>query len=195
MKGTRSISGVLETAGRAEGEVMEQTLSKSAELLKSENPLRPDHGIDSPETGNMLHQINLVNDEINSLFHKASEKLGLADSEMRIFYLLCDYPDGLTQSDILAFTGISKQTIHSAVNRMENAGWLARGQRIAHRRKIRLTDEGRRVAEEKIGPFRTREKAILTGWNEEEREIFLTLNERYRDALSQIVKELGSARS
>lgn len=139
---------------------------------------------------NMLHRFNAIYDEISSLYHKASEKLGLADSEMLVLYLIDEHEETLSQSDIMNITGMSKQTIHSAVKRMETSGWLSRAERSGHRRELRLTSAGQQVIREVIEPFREKEESIFADWTAEEKESYLRLNERYRDALRGIVEKL-----
>lgn len=65
----------------------------------------------------MIRRFNVINDEITSLYHQASLKLGFADSEMVILYLLCDY-GMISQRRIIEITGMSKQTVSSSISRM-----------------------------------------------------------------------------
>lgn len=142
------------------------------------------------ENTNMIHRVNTVFDEITSLYHRASEKLGLSDSEMAVLYMICEYGENLSQSDIMNITGMSKQTINSAVGRMEKTGWLTRAERSGHRRDLKLTDSGKQVIREAIVPFREQEETIFADWTSEERETYLRLNYKYRDGLRSIVEKL-----
>ena len=49
-------------------------------------------------------------------------KLGLSDSESMVMYMLYDTQDPLTQSDIVKATGLSKQTLNSAIRKLEKEG-------------------------------------------------------------------------
>lgn len=134
----------------------------------------------------IMKQFNRINDKISLLYHKASRKLGLSDSEMSIFYLLCDYGT-LSQKEIIGLTGMSKQTMSSAVGRMEAAGWLSRGVTAGHRRDLILTEKGQAVVDDVLAPFMEQENRIFETWTEEEKTTFLSLNARYRDELERIV--------
>ena len=137
----------------------------------------------------MIRRFNVINDEITSLYHQASLKLGFADSEMVILYLLCDY-GMISQRRIIEITGMSKQTVSSSISRMENAGWLLRGTKNGHRREITLTESGENLIRNVLRPFIEQEESIFSDWTEDEREIFLKLNRRYRDKLRDIVASI-----
>jgi len=137
----------------------------------------------------MIRRFNVINDEITSLYHQASLKLGFADSEMVILYLLCDY-GMISQRRIIEITGMSKQTVSSSISRMENAGWLLRGTKNGHRREITLTESGENLIRNVLRPFIEQEESIFSDWTEDEKEIFLKLNRRYRDKLRDIVASI-----
>lgn len=141
-------------------------------------------------TDTMMDRYNAVYDDISSLYHKASEKLGLSDSVMLILYLLSEYGETLSQSEITNITGMSKQTVSSAVGRMEKSGWMRRGERSGRRQNLVLTDSGRQIIRDVIEPFRTVEESIFADWTPEEKETYLRLNRKYRDALRKIVENL-----
>lgn len=140
-----------------------------------------------------IQRINQINDEINCLYHAASTKIGLADSEMMILYLLHDH-EKLSQSDIIQRTGMTKQTVNSAIRRMEKDGWIHLGKRTQHRRIISLTLLGKQVLQQVLGPFIQAEEKIFDDWSQEEINLFLKLNCRYRDQLRHIVDHLSLER-
>lgn len=107
-----------------------------------------------------------------------------------ILYLLYSYGEAITQSDIISISGMSKQTINSAVTKMENKGWLTRAERSGQKRSLNLIETGRKILDEVIGPFQELEETIFDDWTDEERRQFLDLNIRYRDALKSIVDKM-----
>lgn len=137
-----------------------------------------------------LDQFNTIADEINSLYHRAAGKMGFSDSEFMILYMLYSYGETITQSDIIAISGMSKQTINSAVTKMEDKGWLTRAERSGRKRSINLTETGRKILNEVIGPFQELEETIFDNWTDEERQQFIELNIRYRDAMKSIVDKM-----
>ena len=137
-----------------------------------------------------IGRLNRLSDEINALYHRASTKMGFADSDMAILYMLCDYGHGLTQSDIISFTGMSKQTVNSSVSRMVKAGWLALGQKNHHRREIFFTEKGQEISNQIMHPFMEMEEHLFDSWSDEERNTYLALHRRYRDALEAMVEAM-----
>lgn len=137
-----------------------------------------------------IRKFNRITDEINALYHQAAKLLGFADSEMIILYMLCDYGT-ITQKDIIACTGMSKQTVSSAVNRMTENGWLKRGSEAGHKRDLIPSEKGKKILEEVIRPFMEEEQGIFDSWREEERQEYLRLHEKYRDALRVKVEKMA----
>ena len=59
--------------------------------------------------------------EITSLYHKAAVKMGISDTVLNILYVLCEKEGQCLQSDIFRLTGISRQTINSAIRKLEKS--------------------------------------------------------------------------
>ena len=60
--------------------------------------------------------------EINALYHEAAVKMGVSDSVQNILYVLCEKENRCLQSEISKLTGISRQTINSAIRKLEKDG-------------------------------------------------------------------------
>lgn len=65
---------------------------------------------------------NYLSSEINSLYHQAAKKMGISDSVQNILYVLCDQGNQALQSEICSISGISRQTINSALSKLEQEG-------------------------------------------------------------------------
>lgn len=57
--------------------------------------------------------------EINALYHEAAVKMGISDSVQNILYVLCEKGGQCPQSEISKLAGISRQTINSAIRKLE----------------------------------------------------------------------------
>lgn len=136
------------------------------------------------------HRFNQINNEVMALYHRVSQKMGFADSEFNILYMLCDEGEGIDQSRIIEVSGMSKQTVHSAVRRLEKDGILMLGDRTAHRKAIYLSEKGRALMESKFRPFMDKEESIYNSWTDPEKELFLSLNDRFMQSLRRIVEEM-----
>lgn len=69
-----------------------------------------------------MKRMNYLTNEIDGAYHEAALKLGLSDSGMMILYTICNNGDTCLLNDITRLSGISKQTINSALRKLENEG-------------------------------------------------------------------------
>ena len=67
-------------------------------------------------------------------------KLGLSDSAMRILYALCDLGDRCPLQSICRRSGLSKQTVNSAIRKLEQEGILYLEQATARAKQVCLTE-------------------------------------------------------
>lgn len=66
-----------------------------------------------------IHRINYLLAETDALYHQASLKIGVADSSMCVLYAIYNHGESCLLSDIYKMSGISKQTVNSAVRKLE----------------------------------------------------------------------------
>ena len=128
--------------------------------------------------------------EINALYHEAAVKAGISDSVQNILYAICERGDRCPQSEICKLTGISRQTINSAVRKLERDGIVRLEQGKGRNTVVCLTEEGKRFAAEKISPLFEIEEKIWGEWTTEERQQYLRLTKKYRDALERHLKTM-----
>ena len=69
-------------------------------------------------------RINYLLNETEAIYHEASLRLGLSDSEMKILYSIRDKKSAVKRplKEILVFSGMAKQTANSALRKMETRG-------------------------------------------------------------------------
>ena len=92
---------------------------------------------------NEIHRINYLTAETDALYHRASLKLGITDSVSIVLYSIYDAGNDCLLSDIYKKSGISKQTINSAIRGLEADGILYLEQHNGRSKKIVLTDKGK----------------------------------------------------
>lgn len=134
---------------------------------------------------------NYLSSEINSLYHQAAKKMGISDSVQNILYVLCDQGNQALQSEICSISGISRQTINSALSKLEQQG-LVRvepDQRKEHH-GVPDPEEGQKFAAEKVAPLFQIENKIWSEWTAAEQQQYLELTQKYRDSLKKKLKEL-----
>lgn len=123
--------------------------------------------------------------EINSLYHEAAVKTGVSDSVQNILYVICEKGGSCLQSEISKLTGISRQTINSAIRKLEKDEIVYLKQGQGRNTIVCLTEKGKQFASEKILPLFEIENRIWEEWTEEEQEQYLLLTQKYRDALKK----------
>ena len=71
-----------------------------------------------------IHKLNYLTSDLDGLYHQASLQIGVADSVMRVLYAIYDNGDGCPLQTICRQSGISKQTVNSALRKLEGDGIL-----------------------------------------------------------------------
>lgn len=116
---------------------------------------------------------------MNSIYHDIALKLGLSDSAFDILYAICQLGDGCLQKDICEMTFLSKQTIHSSIQKLQRGGWLRLEQGKGRNMHIYVTERGAWLLEEKIRKAIELEERSFEDMSEEEVKELLRLNAKY----------------
>lgn len=137
-----------------------------------------------------LKEFNRLNRGFESLYHGISRKMGLSDSAFIILYNLWDLGEGCLQKDICDAAGISKQTIHSAMRKLEQEGYLYLKPGKGRQMRLFLTEEGRELIRQKIVPVAALEAEAFGALTEEECGQLLRTTAKYLECFKEKVKEL-----
>lgn len=143
-----------------------------------------------PELHPGMKEFNRIFKECNHIYHDIALKLGLSDSGFDILYTLCEIGDGCLQKDICDATMLSKQTIHSSVQKLAKDGYLSLQRGKGRDLHIHLTSAGKALMEEKITPAIQTENLAFTDMSKDEQEEFLRLNRKYIDSLRRHAAQL-----
>ena len=139
---------------------------------------------------NEVKRINYLHSEINNVFHEMSQQMGLSDSVSCILYTICNFGDSCLLTDIINMTGIPKQTVNSALRKLEGEGYLQLETAQSRRKKVVLTEAGKLLTRKTAEQMIRMENEIYASWTEEERQLHLALTQRYLDQLKEKAKEL-----
>lgn len=141
----------------------------------------------------IMDNIKKLNDIIartERVYHTAAAKLGLSGSVMHILYSVSINGGSCPLAFIINETGISKQTINSALRNMERDGLVYLESHTGRQKAVCLTQEGTLLAQKTAMVLLSAEKEILTGWDKEDFENYIALSQRYLDDISAKVKDL-----
>lgn len=128
---------------------------------------------------NDFREYNFLFCEVPELYHEAAGKAGLSDSVMNILFTLCVFGKDCTQSNISRLTGLPRQTIHSAIRKLEEDGILYLEEVSRKVKTIHLTEKGQALLSDKVEPIVRAEQAVMEGWSAEDRKALITLTRRY----------------
>ena len=130
-----------------------------------------------------MQQYNAIYSETTNEYHELNRRLGLSDTESIILYAV-SLDENVSQRAICGLSGLSKQTINSAVKKMIREGIL---ESLSGRKNEKLvpTVKGNKIIEEKVNVIVDIENRILQSWTEEEKEIFLELSKRFLNSLKE----------
>lgn len=137
-----------------------------------------------------LHRINYLGAEMEALYHQASLKLGISDSAMRALYTVYDNGGTCLLSDIYKQSGISKQTVNSAIRKLENDGILYLEQDSGRGKRVRLTEKGKNYSEKTAARLYAAECEVFSVWSEEEINTYIRFMEKFNDMFRSQVDQI-----
>lgn len=126
-----------------------------------------------------LKRYNYLSSEITAVYHELSSKLGLPDSSMIVLYTICDNGDSCPLRDIVHNSGISKQTVNSALRKLEAEGIIYLEPADSRNKIVCLTEQGKTLADRTARQIIDAENDIFSSWVPEDVEKYLELTERY----------------
>lgn len=138
-----------------------------------------------------LKRLNCLLSEMDAAYHEAAQRQGQNDSTSRILYALCELGSPASLCAVCESTGLSKQTVNSALRKLEADGILYLEPSGARSKRVCLTEAGLRVADATAGRLIRLENSIFDEWPAEDVQQYLGLMERYLQAFRRKLPELG----
>lgn len=139
---------------------------------------------------NMVLRINSNYRELDDLYHEIALKIGITDSAFTIFYTIFKIGDGCLQRDICQESYTNKQTIHSAIQKLKLAGYLYLEQGKGRDKHIYLTESGKEILRDKIGPLVNAEEEAFLALSMEEQKQFAAIFSKYVDGFRERAEKL-----
>lgn len=130
-----------------------------------------------------LKRYNHLIGEINAVYHEMSLKSGLSDSAMNILYTICEHGTKCPLQEICRLSGLSKQTVNSAIRKLESEGIIYLEPLSQKSKTVCLTEDGISLAEQTAGQILRIENDIFASWPREDVENYIKLTEDYLLAL------------
>ena len=137
-----------------------------------------------------ITEVNRTYKEEDDFYRRLARRSGLSDAAFWVLYSIETAPGPVTQTDIGNTLMLSKQTIHSSVQKLMRDGFLSLEAGRGRDMHIFLTPAGKAMLDEKIAPAIQIENLAFTDMTEEEQTEFLRLNRKYADNLRKYTTQL-----
>lgn len=126
-----------------------------------------------------VKRCNYLYGELNTEYHNASLKLGLSDSAMQILYTICNFGESCLITDICRLTGLSKQTVNSALRKLEGDDIIRLESVTPKSKRVCLTEGGKALSKKTALRLIEAENAVFASWTEDEVRQYIELIERF----------------
>lgn len=137
-----------------------------------------------------LVEFNYIYREIDQVYHNAAKEYGISDSMFWILYVLRE-KGSCIQSEICEMGAVSKQTVNSALKKMEIDGLIQLRTMAENRRnkEVLLTRKGEELTNRTIDQVIQAENQTFARMTEEESQMFLQLSRKYYRYLQEEIAE------
>lgn len=136
-----------------------------------------------------VHRINALSNELDAIYHAAARKLGIADSELIVMYEIYDSEGSCLLNAISKKNGISKQTVNSAIRRMEEQGIVYLEPYLGKAKRVCLTEKGRAYIAGTAQRVFEAECAVFADWTQTEIDTYLALLEKFNVSIREQIEK------
>lgn len=126
-----------------------------------------------------IQRVNCLSNDLEAIYHQAARKLGVSDSVLCVLYMIHEKGDRCLLYDICSESGISKQTINSALRKLEKDEVLYLEQDKGKAKRVCLTEKGKVYVTQTAARLFEAECNAFNEWTDEEVELYLRLIEKY----------------
>ena len=125
-------------------------------------------------------------------YHKLASYYKLSDSSFWILYELYENKEGCTQKELYTEWCLNKQTINSSVKYLTKEGYIALENLDNSKKfkKLKLTEEGRKLAKNTIGKVMKLEERAFENIDENEMNIVINFFKKQTTAFKNEVKKV-----
>lgn len=132
-----------------------------------------------------LAQLNAVHREMDEVYHQTAKALGFSDGAFWILYAVREADGQLTQRELCDRMFMPKQTVNSALKKMEREGVLElRPAENRRGKRVFLGERGRALAERTVDALFAAETRALNALGSRQEE-YLRLDRMYMEALRE----------
>ena len=137
-----------------------------------------------------IFRINCLTEDIDSLYHQVALKFRMSDSILFVLYMVYINGEQCLLYDIYKSYGISKQTINSAIRKLENNDIVYLEKHNGKAKKVCLTDKGKSYIKQNAARLFEAECNAIEYWSEKEINLYLSLIEKHNASLRKQIQNL-----
>lgn len=123
--------------------------------------------------------------QIDEFYHELAVRQKLSDSALLVLWTLVDLGEGCTQRDICLQFSLTKQTVHSSVQKLSKEGFLSLRPGPGREVQVFLTEAGRALVQEKVMPLKDAEEAASRRMGEAELTAMFQLTRKWFDLFQE----------
>jgi DNA-binding MarR family transcriptional regulator len=138
----------------------------------------------------LQQSFNLLYKEMNDLYHEFAVSMHLSDSAQMVLYTICELGDGCLQKDICDRCFLTKQTVHSAVRKLEQEGILTLSAGKGRDMHLSLTEKGQTLVQQSVFPLAEAEYRTMEILSPQEQADMLRLTQKYVSALRRELQQI-----
>ena len=140
-----------------------------------------------------LTEAGMQEKRYDALYRKCASVFGFPDCAMWILYYLSSSDEELSQQDLIDKMLFPKQTINSSTIKLADQGMLELTPipGTKNKKKITLTEQGRKLAEGTVVRIRRAEVQAVKDMGKQKMEQFLTLYREFYECLEAAIKNEG----
>lgn len=130
-------------------------------------------------TEKKLYEYNNVLKSIDDCYRNIAKRYGFSEAAFWTLYTLRMEPGNITQSDVCTVLYQPKQTVNSALKKLESEGYITLTPAGAHTKNISLTKSGTKLCEQTVDKVIEAECAALGNMTDDESENMTALMKLY----------------
>lgn len=135
-------------------------------------------------------RLNLLLCETDAVYYEAAKRLGLTDSALKILYVVCHMGQPCPLADVVRLSGLRKQTINSALRKLEEQDVLFLQNTSGRRKEVCLTPAGQQLAANTVQRLIDLENEAMLNWTEQETALYIELTQRFLQDLKEKIERL-----
>lgn len=138
----------------------------------------------------LLKAMNYQTKKIDAIYYKLALNFKMSESEFWILYTLSGAEQECSQQEISEELSVSKQTINSAIQSLVQRKYifLELSPVSARRENVRMTEKGKRFAEESIAPLQEAEREAFLKMDSFAQSQYVTLSQAYAANLQEEIE-------